>query len=85
MTSFAPPGNIRFKIDARGFNRPPIGAGYDGRAERVLSHVPARPAPEQEAAMDKGICRLLNGREKFLAGRIQALMNPVSEHNQPAG
>ena len=85
MTPFAPPGNIRFRIGVRGFNRPPIGPGYDSRAERVLSHVPARPAPEQEAAMDKGVCRLLNGREKLLAGRIQALMNPLNEYNQPAG
>ena len=83
MTQLIAPGNMRFKIGARGFNRLPIGAGYDGRAARVLSHVPARPAPEQEAAMDKGIRRLLNGCEKLFAGRIQALMNLANQHSRP--
>ena len=72
------------KTGARGFNRLRIGVGHPGARDRVLSYVLARPTPEHEAAIDKGIDRVLGEREKLLAGQIEELMNLVNARNKPA-
>lgn len=73
------------KTGGKGFNRLRIGVGHPGRADRVLSHVLARPAAEHEAAIDAGIRRVLDEHEKLFAGRIEELMNLLNERNKPVG
>ena len=73
------------KIGGKEFNRLRIGVGHPGRADRVLSHVLARPAAEHEAAIVKGIRRVLDEHEKLFAGRIEELMNLLNERNKPVG
>ena len=73
------------KTGGKAFNRLRIGVGHPGRADRVLSHVLARPAAEHEAAIVKGIRRVLDEHEKLFAGRIEELMNLLNERNKPVG
>ena len=73
------------KTGGKEFNRLRIGVGHPGRADRVLSHVLARPAAEHEAAIVKGIRRVLDEHEKLFAGRIEELMNLLNERNKPVG
>ena len=73
------------KTGARDFNRLRIGVGHPGRADRVLPHVLGRPAAEHEAAIVKGIRRVLDEHEKLFAGRIEELMNLLNERNKPVG
>ena len=73
------------KTGGKAFNRLRIGVGHPGRADRVLSHVLTRPAPEHEAAIVKGIHRVLDEHEKLFAGRIEELMNLLNERNKPVG
>lgn len=73
------------KTGGKAFNRLRIGVGHPGRADRVLSHVLTRPAAEHEAAIVKGIHRVLDEHEKLFAGRIEELMNLLNERNKPIG
>ena len=73
------------KTGGKAFNRLRIGVGHPGRADRVLSHVLTRPAPEHEAAIVKGIRRVLDEHAKLFAGRIEELMNLLNERNKPVG
>ena len=73
------------KTGGKAFNRLRIGVGHPGRADRVLPHVLGRPAAEHEAAIVKGIRRVLDEHEKLFAGRIEELMNLLNERNKPVG
>lgn len=73
------------KTGGKAFNRLRIGVGHPGARDRVLSYVLARPVPEHEAAINKGIRRVLDEHEKLFAGRIEELMNLLNERNKPVG